>query len=819
MYFILNLDSNRWWSRGGDSELIESKTRSSKFSFESVSDENGWKIKSEGGGGYLDIWDPDEPKLMFYDTANINNNNTWELPKTPYNGMRFSLKLLHSKNFYRDEYYMVIDANSSLFDLSRFNLFCLSRKRWVCVDEKTKKLDVSDEQHAATRFQISTNEKNQSSLSLVSNKKMRLDLWEPSHPDLIFFKAKKINPNNQVYLYPCKFDNGTMIDIKMNVKNKKLRIGYNQEQEGYTLEKVKSNSTKQFLVIYPDRLQVSKSVPKTLPSNHHEENIHITFWNIQVPNDTDEYISHNKKIKWVRKRSGIPRADVMGLAEVGYDGYKDGWKVWRNALKKEGYKGVHYNKNNDESQGQAIFYDENKFELVDQNDLKHHDREGYFKLPKMKKSYTNQILVYACLKQIHTGKLFMVWVTHLKACSFLSENHFGSLRRKQCDTIIKQMTAFHRSNPSVAGILMGDMNENNRSGKFIERFECAGIHSIFKAKDHAVGRTIINDPGAWSDYRCDGIIDFMFWMSPMKHIDIVKVFKTMSPNQVKVSDHCPLDVQIRLSDPRFNVLSFNLGYNIVANIENKNASENKMVEKCRITYKKTNGWDSKFNIGKCALNSAQFAAQVFLFPHIFGFQEVPKSHRLSLYNAINKTLTIADRGQMRYVCHGELCVYYNESILGTISKYQGWLDEEDNRGMLGLHFKKVSLFVVNLHAPHVESAHSLKEIVESNITSMISEAKLDLEKIKTVIVMGDFNNEWPQFQSSGLRILGRQLRCPSKKQFKTCCQDSEYKYPSDLIFVGCLNNSKLKNRYTFKVPDHYQRHQPLMSDHDPVILE
>lgn len=80
------------------------------------------------------------------------------------------------------------------------------------------------------------------------------------------------------------------------------------------------------------------------------------------------------------------------------------------------------------------------------------------------------------------------------------------------------------------------------------------------------------------------------------------------------------------------------------------------------------------------------------------------------------------------------------------------------------------------------------------------------------MMVGDFNDYQGTLIGKSLNVFGKQISMQSNPP-KSCCEDSGYAFVGDYIF-----DSKITDDKYYGLPLDYNRYEPIMSDHDPVIL-
>lgn len=258
-----------------------------------------------------------------------------------------------------------------------------------------------------------------------------------------------------------------------------------------------------------------------------------------------------------------------------------------------------------------------------------------------------------------------------------------------------------------------------------------------------------------------------------------------------------------------NVLSFNLGYQVMNNTIS--GSEAALVKQCQIKY--DGGW-SNIGLSKCTQNAADLIKDY----NLFGLQEVHYTYVKLLEDYLRKQNT-----NFKFVnSRTGLVVGYDSSIYGnailiTPDDYVFGENKNDLRGMMAVYFPSNKTLIINLHAPHyIDLVEQLNMNFEYIGQLFYKRYPYDDPRI---LVTGDFNDYngsliEPSLKGK-LKMLGKSLKLHVKGKSdtpKSCCMDSNYKFVGDYIFDSDQNLSY------FGFPLGYLRHEPFMSDHDPVVL-
>lgn len=240
------------------------------------------------------------------------------------------------------------------------------------------------------------------------------------------------------------------------------------------------------------------------------------------------------------------------------------------------------------------------------------------------------------------------------------------------------------------------------------------------------------------------------------------------------------------------ILTLNLGYNVMSN--QPVGSEAILVKACQTAYK--GGWkDTSKQISACTYNAAQLISKYTLF----GLQEVHATYAPQLIRTIQQ---LNPNAKFRFIPGSRLLVGFDENVTGEGIALTPIEHKLVDRGLQAVWFPKLGLLFINLHAPH--GIDLISEIKKS-----VAQIKINPKK---VIMVGDFNDYTGFLRNKSIDLFGFQLRIP-KYSPPTCCADSGYAYPGDYIFTSHYNNEY------YGYPEGYTRGSPLISDHDPIVLE
>lgn len=227
--------------------------------------------------------------------------------------------------------------------------------------------------------------------------------------------------------------------------------------------------------------------------------------------------------------------------------------------------------------------------------------------------------------------------------------------------------------------------------------------------------------------------------------------------------------------PNLRVATFNLGNNITMNIPL--GSEKNMVLKCQAEYG---------NSSECTVNAITLLSEY----NLIGLQEVPVARREFIKNIFPS--------HYQYIMGANIMTAYDPTITGPGMRLTSEYDLLIDRGFQITYFPDISLLFINLHAPH---NIDIKREIETK-------CKMYTQRAERVILAGDFNDFMGTLDH--VTIFSHKLIVPAK--IKTCCDDSRYSNPGDYI----IPSDKYWGYYGYHPG--YIRHQPLMSDHDPVVL-
>ena len=219
------------------------------------------------------------------------------------------------------------------------------------------------------------------------------------------------------------------------------------------------------------------------------------------------------------------------------------------------------------------------------------------------------------------------------------------------------------------------------------------------------------------------------------------------------------------------IMTFNLGYNIVANIPK--GSEKVQVERCQKAY--NGGWYNKReHLSSCTRNALQLIAGYDLI----GLQEIGVGYT----QVLEKNLNQFDRKANYKLVGNNVVTCYDERIMGPgVLFYESKIpfnkSAKDRRIIHAVWFERYDLIFINLHAPH---NINLKYEIEQACRDM--EKKINYFEPARVIMTGDFNDSSGSLLNSSIKAFGFDLKIPVNTRFETCCADKDYKYVGDYIF-------------------------------------
>lgn len=264
-----------------------------------------------------------------------------------------------------------------------------------------------------------------------------------------------------------------------------------------------------------------------------------------------------------------------------------------------------------------------------------------------------------------------------------------------------------------------------------------------------------------------------------------------------------LILEIISSNNICTIISYNLGYNIVLN--QIRGSEYKMVERCQQEY--NGGWKIQKKLSQCSANAFDFLANSKA--DIIGLQEI----NMELWPYLKQYYNNLTNNKFEYFIGINTILGSNMDIMGkgiqVISEHF-YIGEKDKRGMIAIFYPKYGYLIINIHMPHnMEIIDSINERINKYI-----ESKIDGQLVKRIIIMGDFNDGKQEINSNTfISGFNKKIRLPKFPLPLTCCNDVNYIFSGDYIL-----DSNLDLNIYFGIPPLYERHNPLISDHDPVIL-
>lgn len=279
---------------------------------------------------------------------------------------------------------------------------------------------------------------------------------------------------------------------------------------------------------------------------------------------------------------------------------------------------------------------------------------------------------------------------------------------------------------------------------------------------------------------------------------------------ITIEDYEKLFQSVKMKTQELKIASFNLGYNVMGN--KIAGSEGVRVQECQATYE--GGWSDINGVSSCTKNAANFLAQY----DIFGLQEVNVNYQDDFENYLKSLNPNLQFLSSFYLADWAVVTGYDETVTGPgimLTK----MDESfpyspgnlNVRGIQAIWFRKINLLFINLHAPH--NIILKKEIENSCERIDFLMKKNGIQKIDRVIILGDFNDYGTKLGESGFKAFGFEMKVPSL--VKTCCTNSNYKYPGDYIF----DSKKNPGYYGLPIESNNSIGKNiLMSDHHPIIL-
>lgn len=299
------------------------------------------------------------------------------------------------------------------------------------------------------------------------------------------------------------------------------------------------------------------------------------------------------------------------------------------------------------------------------------------------------------------------------------------------------------------------------------------------------------------------------------------------------------------------ISTFNVSYYTMNNTVAGTESDH--VAMCQATYplmdedeNYIDGYDGWFsqekNISRCTLNAAGFLSKF----DIMALQEVDENMQEEFQNTINY---LAIEGHKIDVSNGlaspdefpnhnyltankGLVVAYNETLTGPgilvtnpdtpFPIFSDLHTEQDIRVFMLVYFPRLKLLFGNIHSPrgidYEKQLDLLFTYVEANMNlanTRYQERTGDKMIYDRIILAGDFNDSMGQLTDVEINAFGKVMSLPPGPDggvVKSCCTDTGHQYPGDYIF-----DSEKSHKY-YGLPRGYVRGQPLMSDHDPVVL-
>ena len=349
----------------------------------------------------------------------------------------------------------------------------------------------------------------------------------------------------------------------------------------------------------------------------------------------------------------------------------------------------------------------------------------------------------------------------------------------------------------------------------------------------------------------------------------------INDNNAEATEEQPINDQ--QPKERLRITSFNVSYYTMGN--QLLGSEKIHVQECQTAYPfkdedgrlmpNLDGWfDKEKLISTCALNSAGFLSSY----DIMGLQEVNQKYQNDFFRMIgyfaaetyqlqvNDGIIDPNDPEGRISTKNTIPSYkfltgfqgvtlgYNEAKVGSAVLLTGNTsmfptNSKYGRGIIIAYFPGLNLLFINIHAPHEEK---LELSLEEEIIRKFQEIESKFPSIKTIfqdkysinmdvqriIMTGDFNDYRGLLTNVSFKLLGLTMRIPNNlfasdgEVIATCCSDSNHIYPGDYIFDTqnyaldreVYGPDYLGDHIYYGLPLGYIRTDPLMSDHDPIIL-
>lgn len=399
------------------------------------------------------------------------------------------------------------------------------------------------------------------------------------------------------------------------------------------------------------------------------------------------------------------------------------------------------------------------------------------------------------------------------------DGSFSSLDEKVCLFLIDE-SGYIRTYPGNQFLAPLKVPQNGRKVKLATALAADPHRSIMKdGSKLSFGASSlcldVYDPSTpvLYSYRCSGHANQAFRFT---QVDV-------DDDELSIEEEVNLPIKPNLG---FRVVSLNVGFNVLLNAPY--GSEKPAVNRCQRTYSAGGGWVSQ-NLAGCALNGVKGCVAMFqdppVVPDIVSLQEVPDDVP-SVRKRFLKAFHEESGGLMQIVDTPQTTVLiYNPQTMGpahviTVTKIK---NGGDHRDLLAAWFPARQAIVVNLHAPH---GPGLKKMLGKGLRKVerdfLRVTKLPRDAVETVILCGDFNDYkgsllQPPDDWSG--VFNDTLELPvdsGSSAPRTCCEDSGYSYTGDYIYMNSKALARCKHVY--RVPRQYKRHNPPISDHDPVVL-
>lgn len=300
------------------------------------------------------------------------------------------------------------------------------------------------------------------------------------------------------------------------------------------------------------------------------------------------------------------------------------------------------------------------------------------------------------------------------------------------------------------------------------------------------------------------------------------------------------------------MLTLNVSYNTMNNtVAGSDATH---VAKCQAMHPLTDingdiveGYDGWFSTDKdistCSVATASFIAKF----DIFALQEVDEKKQDRFEEIIQYYATeghkidvevgdsTPDRLPVYKFLTGEkgLVVGYDETAVGSaivVKNLPFPLSRInpaglDRRSFMLVYFPKLKMLFGNIHSPRLTNLKYELDVLFAYLESIMKDAKIrymDLHGTPMVydrvVLAGDFNDYTGSLNGVEIEAFGKVLSIPtssSGQPIKSCCTDSDFQYPGDYIMDSARH---ILGTYHYGYNIGYNRGNPLMSDHDPIVL-